>query len=99
MLKIRYHHLNCLSHFEGKGYSSEFCRNMAEIKSRIEQGEKYKLVSAADDICAACPNLINRNCKDNSKALRYDALTKMPGYGSIENICSDCEWFEICKNK
>lgn len=99
MLRIRYHHLNCLFRFEGKGYNSEFCRNMAQIKSRIERGEEYELVLSADDICAACPNLLNGSCRDKSKADEYDRLTQMLGRGKIENICNDCEWFEICKNK
>jgi hypothetical protein len=31
-IKIRGHHLLCLLHFEGKGYSEEFIENMKIVK-------------------------------------------------------------------
>lgn len=72
MLRLRYHHLNCIPGFEGKGYSPEFCGNMADIKKRIESGEEYELVLCADDICRACPNLQNGVCVNEAKVGKYD---------------------------
>lgn len=95
MLKIRPHHLNCMPRFIGKGYSDDFCRNMQKIKTRIENGEPYVLVYETDDICAYCPNLISGVCKDNDKVLRYDRLSV--NETDISKICSDCQWYEICK--
>lgn len=95
MLKIRPHHLNCMPRFIGKGYSENFCKNMAQIKAQIENGEPYELVYEADDICAHCPNLVNGVCKDNDKVLRYDRLSI--NEKDISKICFDCKWYEICK--
>lgn len=99
MLRLRYHHLNCIPCFEGKGYSPEFCKNMAAVKKRLESGEKFELVMSADDICFCCPNLQNGVCVNEAKVGKYDLKTKMLGTGNLENICSDCMWFDICKNK
>lgn len=81
--------------FVGKGYSDEFCRNMQKIKARIENGEPYALVYEADDICAHCPNLTDGVCKDNDKVLCYDRLSV--NETDIAKICSDCQWYAICK--
>ena len=42
-MNIRYHHLLCLPRFEGKGYSADFCKNMANVKKRYNN-EKITLV-------------------------------------------------------
>ena len=42
-MDIRYHHLLCLPRFEGKGYSADFCKNMANVKKRYNN-EKITLV-------------------------------------------------------
>lgn len=97
MLKIRYHHLNCLPRFEGKGYSSAFCENLLSVKKRLERGEKFELVCEADDICACCPNLENGVCTSAEKVNRYDVLTRENPDLDISEICSDCSWYEICK--
>ncbi|MBE6719688.1 MAG: DUF1284 domain-containing protein [Ruminococcaceae bacterium] len=99
MIKLRYHHMMCLPRFIGKGYSKDFCNNLAEIRERIKT-EPYTLVETADDVCAKCPNLIDGMCIDNEKVTRYDrAVKKALQLGeqiSPRNICSDCKWFAIC---
>lgn len=60
-------------------------------------GEDYAIVFGADDICAFCPNLIDSVCRDNEKVCRFDELTAQFGAGNIARICSDCQWYYICK--
>lgn len=97
MLRLRAHHLNCLPRFSGSGYSEEFCKNMQSVKERFMSGEDYAIVFGADDICAFCPNLIDSVCRDNEKVCRFDELTAQFGAGNIARICSDCQWYYICK--
>lgn len=98
MLRLRYHHLNCIPRFQGRGYSPEFCKNMASIKKRIDSGEEYELVLCADDVCRVCPNLQGGVCINEDKVAQYDLKTKKFGASSPAQICPDCMWFDICKN-
>lgn len=101
MIKIRYHHLMCIPRFGGKGYSKEFCENLLTIKKQL-QDSRYSLTTECDDICKCCPNMLNGKCKSEEQVRIYDNAVK----SAIEhgekplpkNICSDCEWFYICKN-
>ena len=99
-MKIRYHHLLCIPRFQGKGYSKEFCENLDKIKSSFSS-ESIELVSSCDDICGLCPNNMNGVCKNESKVMKYDAAVKNALKNGVkpnpEMICSDCEWFYICK--
>lgn len=101
-MKIRYHHLLCIPRFEGKGYSDDFCRKLAEISKDFNRAE-YELVESCDDLCEVCPNNINGVCRDSEKVDRYDkAVRKSVEAGIIplpHEICSDCSWYYICKNK
>ncbi|MCX7942286.1 MAG: DUF1284 domain-containing protein [Dictyoglomaceae bacterium] len=65
-MKIRGHHLLCILHFEGKGYSQEFVENMRLIKERLENNEKFLLFIGEDDICIKCPYFKER-CLRESK--------------------------------
>ena len=65
-MEIRYHHLLCLPRFEGKGYSADFCKNMANIKKRYNN-EKITLVERCDEICSHCPNNKGGKCKEEEK--------------------------------
>ena len=100
-MEIRYHHLLCLPRFEGKGYSNDFCKNMANIK-KLYNSEKITLVEKCDEVCAHCPNNIGGKCKDEEKVKRYDkkvkeliSLGKKP---TPKEVCFDCKWYYICKN-
>ncbi len=57
MLKLRPHHLLCLSLFEGKGYDHSFAQNMADVLKRLANEGSFTLAEGRDDICTACPNL------------------------------------------
>ena len=57
MLKLRPHHLLCLSLFEGKGYDHAFAANMADVLRRLAAEGSFTLVGGCDAICSACPNL------------------------------------------
>ncbi len=61
-IKIRGHHLICLLHFEGKGYSEEFIENMKKIKEKLEENSLFILVAERDSICDKCPYLKNDKC-------------------------------------
>ncbi len=54
---IRPHHLLCLQFFEGKGYSDDFVRQMAEIHRTLnKENPQINIVEGVDDICKKCPN-------------------------------------------
>ena len=76
MIKLRPHHILCIRHYEGKGYSEEFTANMRRVISALEGGENIILVNGADDICRACPYNKNGTCKDEDKVRRYDSAAK-----------------------
>lgn len=99
-IKIRYHHLMCIPRYKGDGYSKEFCDNLAKVKASIN-ADNYTLVDCCDDICLFCPNNKNGVCADEKKVSRYDALVKeklAEGKEILtEEICSDCCWFDICR--
>ena len=100
MMKIRYHHLMCIPRYKGEGYSREFCENLERVKASIE-AENVTYVDCCDDICLFCPNNENGICKENEKVSRYDALVKEKVLKDEEllpkEICSDCCWFDICR--
>lgn len=70
--QIRAHHGMCLAFFEGKGYSSEFTKNMGEKKRILEENPKVRIVAKTDDICLACPNNREGCCLSGSKVENYD---------------------------
>lgn len=74
-MDIRYHHLLCLPRFEGKGYSADFCKNMANVKKRYNN-EKITLVEHCDEICSHCPNNKGGKCKEEEKVKSYDKRLK-----------------------
>ena len=75
MIKLRPHHILCIAHYEGSGYSEGFNRKMREIVKRLEAGEAFRFVFGADDLCAACPNLKNGVCNTEEKVRGYDGVT------------------------
>ena len=97
-MDIRYHHLLCLPRFEGKGYSADFCKNMANVKKRYNN-EKITLVEHCDEICSHCPN--NKG-KEEEKVKSYDKkVKKLISLGikpTPNDVCTDCKWYYICKN-
>jgi hypothetical protein len=85
MINLRPHHLLCVQGFEGKGYSSNFIKNMAGITDKLknEKDTAVRVVFKTDDICAECPHKIGENlCAGDDKAQDIDR--KVREYFNIE---------------
>ncbi|TWB55440.1 hypothetical protein FBZ98_103838 [Rhizobium sp. ERR 922] len=61
-VRLRAHHLLCMLTFVGEGYTSAFTDNYRRIAERLSEGEKIKLVSGPDDICAPLLNGEEPHC-------------------------------------
>lgn len=71
--EIRPHHGLCTGFFEGKGYSAEFVKHMAEMIAYLdEHNPEVKLVLHTDRICSACPHNVKGICESADKVLVYD---------------------------
>ncbi len=55
-VRLRGHHLVCLQHFRGEGYSPAFVSELNVIIER-SQHDCALVVDGADDVCRACPHL------------------------------------------
>lgn len=98
MIKLRPHHILCIAHYEGNGYSEEFNLKMKEIIKRLETGEEFKLVFDGDDLCSSCPNLTNSICKTEDKVRRYDNMTaELLNISEDQNLTKDI--FASAKSK
>ena len=56
LVRLRGHHFICLQFFHGEGYSEEFVDNLTHVVERAAH-EPALIVSGADNVCAACPEL------------------------------------------
>ena len=78
MVRLRPHHLLCLRHFQGQGYSPDFTRNMARISSALH-GDIFQdvlIMQGADDLCAVCPHLsVSGLCEKEEQVSTYDSCT------------------------
>lgn len=77
-VKLRGHHLICLQFYRGQGYSPQFVENLDHVQSSALDTPAL-VVSAPDDVCAACPGLgadgtCNHPDTGEAEALRIDAL-------------------------
>ncbi|MBR1529024.1 MAG: DUF1284 domain-containing protein [Oscillospiraceae bacterium] len=71
--ELRPHHGLCIAFFEGKGYSSDFIKNMTDkIRYLNTDNPEIRLVLHTDSICSACPHNQNRICISSQKVLCYD---------------------------
>lgn len=61
-LHLRGHHVLCLAHFRGMGYSESFVRNAEEIVENLRKNMKVVLTKSADDVCKECPHLTEKGC-------------------------------------
>ncbi|OAM73928.1 DUF1284 domain-containing protein [Devosia elaeis] len=50
-IRLRPHHLLCLTTYMGKGYTPAFTANYDRIVARVVAGEPVELVEGPDDIC------------------------------------------------
>ena len=64
-MKIRAHHLLCVNFFHGLGYNEKFIENLKKIveKLRLNPKLEVEVVGECDDICAACPYMVDGLCK------------------------------------
>lgn len=99
MINLRAHHGMCLFFFQGKGYSDDFTKNMAEMKEILSANPLIRLVAAADDICLACPNNHQGVCSSAGKVNVYDtAVLKFCGL-SVGCELPFLEFQEIVREK
>lgn len=63
-IRLRPHHLFCVQGYQGKGYSKEFCDNMAKVARAVEADPHLPIMvlEGPDDICMACPHLRGVRC-------------------------------------
>lgn len=69
---LRAHHGLCLAFFNGVGYSDGFVKNMAEIKSVLDNNPLVRITNQVDEICRNCPNNVNGKCLSEPKVFEYD---------------------------
>ncbi len=62
LARLRGHHLICLQFYRGEGYDEKFVKNLEAVLSRVEK-EGALIVEGADDICSACPYLVDGKCR------------------------------------
>lgn len=74
-LRLRPHHLLCIAHFVGEGYSDAFSENMDRLTKQLaaKPARQIQLCSAADAVCSCCPNRIGESCSSADKVSRYDS--------------------------
>ena len=73
-MKLRPHHLLCIQKYTGNGYDDSFTANMNELTHRLTADplEEVQLTQGPDDVCAACPHLVNDRCTSQEKVTRMD---------------------------
>ena len=80
VFEIRPHHGLCIHFFEGKGYSENFVRHMAELIEELNTFRpEIRLVLHVDYFCYACPRNLGSICESAGKVLQYDK--------NILNLC------------
>ncbi|MGP3667201.1 MAG: DUF1284 domain-containing protein [Candidatus Bathyarchaeota archaeon] len=74
LIKIRPHHLVCLTFFRGKGYNLNFVRNVKRILREVEKSTAVVVVvEGCDDVCLECPHRTGVKCmksKDSDEEVR-----------------------------
>jgi hypothetical protein len=84
-MKLRPHHLMCIQSYVGKGYDEDFVKVMDKITYELRNNKEYliNIVFSTDDICVACPNMLDINlCKTNEKVNNIDS--KVIKYFNLE---------------
>ena len=84
-MKLRPHHLMCTQSYAGKGYDEDFVKIMDKITYELRNNKEclINIVFSTDDICVACPNMLDINlCKTNEKVNNIDS--KVIKYFNLE---------------
>jgi len=87
-IKLRPHHLLCTQSYNGKGYSTDFVKNMTAVTTYLRNNDNasVEIVFTTDDLCSKCPKKISDNlCESNDKVTRFDE--KVVSYFGIEEKC------------
>ena len=64
--RLRGHHLICLQFVHGGGHTAEFARNVLRTIARLTE-ETGTVVAGADDLCDACPWLVDGVCVNENE--------------------------------
>ncbi len=75
-IKLRPHHILCISFFEGKGYSPEFVCNMKSVMQSLNRNGQVLLIDGGDDICICCPKYGSGRCVCENKVNQYDEAVR-----------------------
>jgi len=80
-IRLRGHHLLCLTGFRGMGYSGAFTENMRRVYERVRQHPHtpVEIVSGADDLCRFFPCDRPYHCDNGSVTKRDETVLKNLG--------------------
>ena len=64
-MKLRSHHLLCLSHFRGKGYSYDFTVRLEALWQKLQDNpaQRVQIVIGPDEVCSFCPHIGETGCE------------------------------------
>lgn len=63
----------CMAYFQGHGYSEAFTAHMTSLVRQLRSTPVVvRLTAGGDDVCACCPNLVDRVCTSCGKVEQYD---------------------------
>lgn len=74
-IRLRAHHLLCLTTYVGRGYTPAFTANYDRIIARLAAGEPIILVDGPDDICAPLLSDPDPHCHRDS-VIERDRLAR-----------------------
>jgi len=65
MIKLRAHHLLCLSRFKGGGYNKKIREKIRKIQNKIKKNPNViiHICRSIDDICISCPFINQKRCE------------------------------------
>lgn len=74
-MRMRPHHLLCTQGYEGKGYDRAFVEHMSMYVRRMRSDPSFRIrmTLSPDDLCAACPHLVDpEHCASDEKVRAFD---------------------------
>lgn len=83
---LRPHHGLCIRFFEGKGYSEDFTKHMAQMVKSLKDNTKVRVTVGCDCICSACPNFDGTKCDSEEHVASFDGKV-MEFTGIFRNQC------------
>lgn len=112
-IKLRAHHALCLLSFEGKGYSSHFVKNMSEVQKNLDEIQFIESCDCICQACyhrngSRCAytkvkgydqKVLKEMTFKKDKTYQWKEIKPLLEKLDLSNICSDCQWFSICKKR